>query len=598
MPQYKAPLEDFRFLYNEFLDLDACADLPGMADASPDIIEAVLTEAAKLCEEVLQPLNEVGDRIGCQFNESDHSVAMPEGFGDAYRQYCRDGWNGLIADPDYGGQGLPYFVGLAVSEMKNAANASFAAYPGLTLGAYEVIHHHGSDEQKQQFLPKMISGEWGGTMNLTEPQCGTDLGLIRTRAEPQDDGSYRISGTKIWISAGEHDMVENIIHLVLARIPDAPAGTRGISLFIVPKFLVNEDGTLGQRNGVKCTGLEKKMGVKASATCEMQYQQATGFLIGEENRGLAAMFTMMNAARLVTGIQGLGMASAAYQAAVQFARERLQGRSLDGPRFPDQPADPIMVHPDVRRMLLIGKASIEGARALGLFTGMQLVLETHHPDPAVSTRAGHWVALMTPIIKAWFTDIGFDVANLGMQVHGGAGYVTDTGVEQFARDVRITQIYEGTNGIQALDLVGRKITAGQGQTLQSFFEPVRAFIGQHENDAALSEFIQPLSEAADRLQATSAWIFKQMSADPLEAGAASSDYLRMFALTAMAFVWARMAVIARQRLDAGEGRAAFYQSKLDTARFFITRMLPETLALEAKIRAGAAPLMEPDDREF
>ncbi|TVQ36468.1 MAG: acyl-CoA dehydrogenase, partial [Wenzhouxiangella sp.] len=318
MPYYKAPLEDFRFLYNEFLDLSLCQDLPTMADATPDVIEAVISEGAKLCEEVLQPLNEVGDRIGCRFNEHDNSVTMPDGFGEAYRQFCEGGWSGLVADPDYGGQGLPSFVGLAMSEMKNAANASFAAYPGLTLGAYEVIHAYGSDEQKQTYLPKMVSGEWGGTMNLTEPQCGTDLGLIRSRAEPQDDGTYRISGTKIWISAGEHDMVDNIVHLVLARLPEAPSGTRGISLFIVPKFLVNADGSLGERNGVKCAGIEKKMGIKASSTCEMVYENATGYLIGEPNRGLAAMFTMMNAARLVTGIQGLGMASAAYQAAVTF----------------------------------------------------------------------------------------------------------------------------------------------------------------------------------------------------------------------------------------------------------------------------------------
>ncbi len=598
MPYYKAPLEDFRFLYNEFLDLSQCQDLPTMADATPDVIEAVISEGSKLCEEVLQPINEVGDRIGCRHNEQDHSVTMPEGFGEAYRQFCEGGWSGLVADPDYGGQGLPSFVGLAMSEMKNAANASFAAYPGLTLGAYEVIHAYGSDEQKQTYLPKMVSGEWGGTMNLTEPQCGTDLGLIRSRAEPQDDGSYRISGTKIWISAGEHDMVDNIIHLVLARLPDAPAGTRGISLFIVPKFLVNEDGSLGERNGVKCAGLEKKMGIKASATCEMVYEGATGYLIGEPNRGLAAMFTMMNAARLVTGIQGLGMASAAYQAAVSFARERLQGRSLDGAKYPDKPADPILVHPDVRRMLLTSKAMIEGARALGLYTGVQLELEQHHPDPEVRRKAGYFVALMTPIIKAHFTDIGFEVANLGMQVHGGAGYVTDTGVEQFARDVRITQIYEGTNGVQALDLVGRKIIANEGKNLESFFEPVQALINAHQDDEAVAEFIQPLAEAAQRLQNITAWIFQRMSQDPLEAGAASSDYLRLFAQTALAFMWARMAVIARQRLDAGVGRAAFYQAKLDTARFYFTRILPEGLGLEAKIRAGAGPLMNPADEAF
>ena len=598
MPAYKAPLDDFDFLYNEFLDLSACAELPTMADASPDVVEAVLDEAAKVAETVLQPINAVGDEIGCRLDEASAEVRMPEGFGEAYRAYREGGWTGLVADPEYGGQGLPSFVGLAVSEMINAANASFAAYPGLTLGAYEVIHHHGSEEQKATYLPRMISGEWAGTMNLTEPHCGTDLGLLRTRAERADDGSYRITGKKIWISAGEHDMVDNIIHLVLARTPDAPAGTRGISLFLVPKFLVEADGSLGARNGVKCVGLEKKMGIKASATCEMEYSGAVGFLIGAENRGLGHMFTMMNAARLVTGIQGLGMASAAYQAAVAFARERLQGRSLDGPKFPDQAADPILVHPDVRKMLLISRASIEGARALGLYTGVQLELEMHHPDEPVRRQAGYWVALMTPIIKAYFTDLGSEVANLGMQVHGGAGYVRDTGVEQFARDVRITQIYEGTNGVQALDLVGRKLVANNGENLKAFFTPVMAFIAEHEGQDELAEFIDPLRDNAQLLQDTTAWVYQQMSRNPLEAGAAGTDYLRLFALTAMAFMWAKMAVLAAGQLDQGAANKGFYQAKLDTARFFMTRMLPETRSLAAKIRAGAAPLMDFHDDAF
>jgi len=598
MPAYKAPLDDFQFLYHEFLDLSLCRDLPTMAEVTPDLIDAVLSEAARLTETVLSPLNEVGDRVGCTYHEDDHRVTLPAGFDQAYEKFCAGGWTGLVADPDYGGQGLPSFLGLAVSEMKNAANSSFSAYPGLTLGAYEVIHAYGSGEQKRRYLPNMISGRWGGTMNLTEPQCGTDLGLIRARAVPDDDGSYRISGTKIWISAGEHDLVENIIHLVLARLPDAPEGTRGISLFLVPKHLVNADGTLGQRNGVRCAGLEKKMGIKASATCEMVYEQATGYLIGEANQGLAAMFTMMNAARLLTGIQGMAMASAAYQAAARFARERLQGRRLDGARYPQRPADPIIVHPDIRRLLLISRASIEGARALGLYTGVRLELERHHPDEAVRRRASHWVALMTPIIKAHFTDIGFEVANHAIQVHGGAGYVTDTGVEQIARDVRITQIYEGTNGIQALDLVGRKLVAEQGAYLKAFFEPVAEFIGEHHGQAELAEFIEPLAAAAERLQNLCQWLYQRMSADPLEAGAAASDFLKVFALTALAFMWAQMAVVARQRLAAGEGRRAFYQGKLDTARFYMTRMLPDTLGLDARIRSGAGPLMALDDEAF
>ncbi len=598
MPRYKAPLEDFRFLYNEFLDLSACAGMTSMEEATPDIFEAVLTEGARISEERLQPLNAIGDEIGCKFNEADGSVTMPDGFVDAYKDYAGAGWTGLTADPEYGGQGLPVFLGLAMSEMINAANASFAAYPGLTLGAYEVLHRYGTEEQKKRYLPKMVSGQWGGTMNLTEPQCGTDLGLIRTRAEPRDDGSYVVTGTKIWISAGEHDMVENNIHLVLARTPGAPAGTRGISLFLVPKFLVDENGNPGERNGVKCTGLEKKMGIKSSATCEMQYTAAKGYLVGEENRGLAAMFTMMNAARLVTGIQGLGMASAAYQAAVDFARERLQGRSLAGARYPDKPADPIIVHPDVRRMLLESKAFVEGARALGLYTGVQLELELRHPDEQVRQRAGYWVALMTPIIKAYFTDMGSEVANLSMQVHGGAGYVRDTGVEQFVRDVRITQIYEGTNGIQALDLVGRKLVGNSGENLKAFFEPVQAFVAEHAENDALACYIKPLEDAAGLLQETTATVYSKMSSDPEEAGAASVDYLRMFALTAMAYMWARQAVVAHGQLEKGRGRAAFYQSKLDTARFFMTRMLPDTLSLGERVRAGAGPVMTPSDEEF
>jgi alkylation response protein AidB-like acyl-CoA dehydrogenase len=598
MPQYRAPLDDFRFLYNEFLDLESLSDLPTMAEVSPDLIESILDEAAKITQEVLQPLNEVGDRVGCRHDDADHSVTMPEGFREAYQQFCEAGWPGLVADPEYGGQGLPTFVGLAVSEMKNAANPSFAAYPGLTLGAYEVIHAYGSEEQKETYLPKMISGEWTGTMNLTEPQCGTDLGLIRTRAEANEDGSFAITGTKIWITAGEHDMADNIIHLVLARLPDAPAGTRGISLFLVPKFLVNEDGSIGDRNGVVCSSIEKKMGIKASATCEMTYSGARGFLVGEPNRGLAAMFTMMNAARLVTGIQGLGMAEAAYQAAVTFARERLQGRSLDGAKSPDKPADSILVHPDVRRMLMISRAHIEGARALGLYTGVQLETEQHHPDESTRQKASYWVELMTPIIKAHFTDIGFDVANLGMQVHGGAGYVTDTGVEQFARDVRITQIYEGTNGIQALDLVGRKLVANNGENLKAFFEPVQAFLAEQSGNEAVADFIGPLAEAAQALQETTGWVYQQMASNPIEAGAASSDYLKLFALTATAFMWARMAVIAQAKVGAGETRGGFYQAKLDTGRFFMTRMLPERLGLEAKIKAGAAPMMALHDEAF
>jgi len=592
MPAYHAPLEDFRFLFHEYLDLEPCRELPSMAEATPELIDAVLEEGARLAEQVLQPLNAVGDREGCRY--ADNAVTLPTGFAEAWKTYVEGGWPGLTTDPEFGGQGLPGFVGLAFSEMINSANPSFSAYPGLTHGAYEVIHHHGTPEQKQRYLPPMVEGRWTGTMNLTEPHCGTDLGMIRTRAERREDGRYSISGTKIWITAGEHDLAENIVHLVLARTPEAPAGTRGISLFIVPKFHLDADGGIGERNGVRCAAIEHKMGQAASATCEMVFEGAVGERIGEENRGLACMFTMMNAARLVTGIQGLGMAVAAHQNAAAFAAERLQGRALTGPRFPDQPADPIRVHPDVRRMLLTGRALVEGCRALGLYSGVQLELERRHADPEQRARAGHWVALMTPIIKAFFTDTGSEVANLGMQVHGGAGYVTDTGVEQFVRDVRITQIYEGTNGVQALDLVGRKLVANGGETLKSFFEHAHKLLAATP-EAELAEFTGPFKAALERLQQTSAWVYQQMARDPNEAGAASSDYLRMFALTALAFVWTGQAAIAQRRLDTGEGRAAFYRAKLDTARFFMARILPDTLALEAKIKAGAAPIMDPAD---
>lgn len=589
MATYNAPLNDFRFLLHELLPLDDHSHLPSLSLVDRELTNAILEEGAKFCENVLQPLNAPGDLEGCHWKDGE--VSTPAGFREAYRAYTEGGWPGLTTATEYGGQGLPYILGLAMAEMITASNTSWGMYPALSHGAWEALHIHGSDAQKEMFLHKMVSGEWTGTMNLTESHCGTDLGLIRTRAEPADDGSYRISGTKIWISAGEHDLAENIIHMVLARTPDAPEGTRGISLFVVPKFLVNDDGTLGDRNGVECTGLDHKMGIKASATCEMNYDNAVGYLVGEHNRGLAYMFTMMNGARLETGIQGLGLASVAYQNAVAFAHERLQGRALDGARFPDQSADPIIVHPDVRRMLMIGKAFTEGARALGLFTALQLEIEHLHPDEKERRRAGHWVALMTPIIKAYFTDMGFEVTNLAVQVHGGAGYIVDTGVEQFVRDARITRIYEGTNGIQALDLVGRKLVTAEGETLKSFFTEVEQLLESSRDDEAMREFTDPLEKAADRLKNTTAWVYQHMAADPVEAGAASVDYLHMFALTAMAWSWAGQARVAVKALAEQDENQRFYRAKIETARFFMTRMLPEITSLDEKIRAGAAPLM-------
>lgn len=595
MPSYTAPLQDFLFLLQHFLPLDE-SKLPSLSELDAETFEAILEEGARFCQTALAPLNAPGDAQGCHWE--DGRVSTPAGFREAYRAYAEAGWPGLTSDPDYGGQGLPYVLGLALAEMITASNTAWGMYPALSHGASEVIKRHGSEEQKRLFLPKMIAGDWTGTMNLTEPQCGTDLGLIRTRAEPIDDGSYRISGTKIWISAGEHDLADNIVHLVLARLPDAPEGTRGISLFIVPKYQLDAEGNPAERNGVRCGGIDHKMGIKASATCEMIYENATGHLIGEPNRGLGYMFTMMNAARLETGIQGLGLASIAYQNAADFARERLQGRSLDGARYPDKPADPIIVHPDVRRMLMESRAFIEGARALGLFTALQIETEISHPDESERTRAGHWVALMTPIIKAYFTDMGFEVTNLGMQVHGGAGYIVDTGVEQFVRDARITRIYEGTNGIQALDLVGRKLVASNGETIKSFFDEVDQLVASDREIDGMSEFLDPLQRAADLLKNTTAWIYQHMAANPLEAGAAASDYLHQFALTAMAWSWAGQAGCALRMLSENCDNERFCTNKLATARFFMQRVLPRIDSLDRSIRAGAGPVMAIEESDF
>ncbi len=596
MPSYTGPVEDFQFLIKEFLDLEACSDLPSLGDLDSDLIDAVLGEGARFCESALQPLNAPGDAAGCRLE--DDEVTTPEGFRDAYRTYCENGWPGLTASPEFGGQGMPHILGIAMSEMITAANTSWGMYAALSHGAWELISARGSEAQKRTWLPKMIAGDWTGTMNLTEPHCGTDLGLVRTRAERRDDGSYSISGTKIWISAGEHDLAENIVHFVLARTPDAPKGTRGLSLFIVPKFLVDEDGELGERNGVTCAGLDHKMGIRGSATCEMVYDNAVGYLFGEEQQGLPLMFSMMNGARLGTGIQGLGLASVAYQNAVDFARERLQGRSLDGARYPDKPADPIIVHPDVRRMLMTSKAFVEGARGLAVYTALQLDIEHNHPDAGQRERASHWVALMTPIIKAYFTDMGFKVTSLAMQVHGGAGYIVDTGVEQFMRDARISRIYEGTNGIQALDLVGRKLTAANGEVVKSFFTEVDTLIGACMGDERMSEFINPLTEATERLKKTTAEVYRRMAADPLEAGAASVDYLHLFALTAMAWSWAAQVHAAHKAQAAGRLNDAIVENKTHTARFFMQRMLPETLGLVEKIAAGADTLMALDQDAF
>ncbi|QCO17822.1 acyl-CoA dehydrogenase (plasmid) [Azospirillum brasilense] len=596
MPIYKAPLEDVRFVLDEIVGAGKLAELPGYEDATPDLIAQVLEEGAKLCEEVLFPLNQSGDGEGCSFENG--VVRTPKGFKEAYATYIEAGWQGLSCDPAYGGQGLPKLVNTMLEEFICSANLSFGMYPGLSLGAYNALSTYGSEALKQRFLGRLVDGTWAGTMCLTESHCGTDLGLIRTKAVPQADGSHKITGTKIFISAGEHDLTENILHLVLARLPDAPAGTRGISLFLVPKFLPREDGTVGPRNGVACGSIEHKMGIKASATCVMNFEDATGWLVGEPHKGMRAMFVMMNAARLAVGIQGLGVAEVSYQNAVAYARERLQGRSLKGTAHPDKPADPIIVHPDVRRNLLTARAYTEGARALGALVGYKLDVAEKHADEKTRKEADEFVQLMTPIVKALFTDIGFESANIAVQVHGGHGFIWETGVEQYVRDARICQIYEGTNGIQALDLVGRKLPQDMGRLLRRFFHPVGAEIEADMENEELGEFVLPLAKAFAKLQQATAIIAQKGLKDPEEAGAAATDYLRLFGLVALGWMWLRMVKAAQAKLAAGEGNAAFLEAKIRTARFYTAKLLPQTNALFITIMAGSKPLMEMEEAAF
>ena len=596
MPIYKAPLEDVRFVLDEIVGAGALSTLPGYEDATPDLIAQVLEEGAKLCEEVLFPLNQSGDAEGCRFENG--VVRTPTGFKEAYDTYIAAGWQGLSCDPAYGGQGLPKLVNTLLEEFICSANLSFGMYPGLSLGAYNALSMYGSEELKARFLPRLVDGTWSGTMCLTEPHSGTDLGIIRTKAVPQDDGSYKITGTKIFISAGEHDLTENILHLVLARLPDAPAGTRGISLFLVPKLMPNADGTPGPRNGVSCGSIEHKMGIKASSTCVMNFDDATGWLVGEPNKGMRAMFVMMNAARLAVGIQGLGLAEVSYQNAAAYAKERLQGRSVKGTKCPDKPADPIIVHPDVRRNLLTARAYTEGARALGALVGYHLDVAERHPDARTRKESDEFVQLMTPIVKALFTDIGSEAANIAVQVHGGHGFIWETGVEQYVRDARITQIYEGTNGIQALDLVGRKMGQDMGRLLRRFFHPLSDELAADMENEALAEYVLPLAKAFAKLQQATAVIAQKGLKDPEEAAAAATDYLRLFGLVALGWMWLKMVKAASAKLAAGEGNAAFYDAKLKTARFYMAKLLPQTNALFITIMAGAKPLMEMEDAAF
>ena len=587
---YQAPVRDQLFVLREILGLENYANLPGFADAPMDVVEQILTEGAKFCEEVLAPINRVGDKEGCVWSP-DNTVKTPTGFQAAFHAMVEAGWPALGADPAFGGQGLPRVLSLAYSEMSSAANMAFSMYPGLTHGAYSAIAEGGSDEQKALYLPKLASAQWGGTMNLTEPQCGTDLGLLRTKAVPQADGTYRVTGQKIWISGGEHDLTENIVHLVLARIEGAPAGVRGISLFIVPKFLPNADGSVGPRNeGVKCIGLEEKMGIHGNATCAMSYEDATGWLIGEPNSGLKLMFVMMNEARLGVGVQGLAQGEAAYQAARDFALDRLQGRSLSGPKNPEGPADPIIVHPDVRRMLMEAKATLEGGRAFLLWAGLQGDLLHSAPDEAARQKASDYMGLMTPVLKAYFTDKGLKICSDAMQVHGGSGFTEHFPASQYLRDVRISLIYEGTNGVQALDLVGRKLAANGGRAVMGFFADVDAYVAENEGDAVLKPFIDGLTTVKGQLQEATMWLMQNGLSNPEAAGAASTDYLHLFALTGLAWFWAQIAKAAQAKIAAGDSDP-FYANKLITGRYFVERMLPDAGAHLAKLKTGAEPVM-------
>ncbi|MFM8748917.1 acyl-CoA dehydrogenase C-terminal domain-containing protein [Rhabdaerophilum sp.] len=591
MPSYRAPTAEVSFLLNDVLGIEKYGNLPGFSDLSPDMLEAILTEGAKLCEEVLQPVNRSGDQQGCA-RHADGRVTTPKGFKEAYEAYTGGGWVGLSADPEYGGQGLPYTVGAIMNEFASSANMAFSMYPGLTMGAIAALHTHASEEIRRIYLPKMIEGPWSGTMNLTEPHCGTDLGLIKTRAVPQGDGSYQIFGTKIFISAGEHDLTENIIHLVLARIEGAPEGVKGISLFVVPKFLVNADGSLGARNAVSCGSIEHKMGIHGNATCVMNYDGAIGWLVGAENKGLNAMFVMMNEARLGVAIQGLAQSEVAYQNAVAYAKDRIQGRALTGAKEPAKAADPIIVHPDVRRTLLTIRAFNEAARALVLWTALKSDVAHRSDDEKARQEADDHLGLMTPVLKGVLTDLGFDNAVKAQQMFGGHGYVEEWGMSQFVRDARIAMIYEGANGIQAMDLVGRKLPRDGGRAVMSFFNEVQGFIKANETNEALKPLLAPLAKSLGHLQQATMWFMQNALAKPDNAGAGATDYMHLFGLVAMGYMWAMQAKVATEKLAAGaNGSTGRMNTKLVTARFFMERMLPETGAHLARISAGSDAIM-------
>jgi alkylation response protein AidB-like acyl-CoA dehydrogenase len=594
MSRYSAPLRDIRFTLFDVLDIESSVGRLGFDDAGRDTIDAVLEESARFCGTVLAPLNRVGDEHGVRFDQADGSVTTAPGFRDAYTQFAQGGWGGLAAPAEYGGMGLPHVLGMPLEEMIDAANLAWGNFPLLSHGAASALLHHGEQWQRDVFLTRLVSGEWTGTMCLTEPHCGTDLGLLRTRAEPGADGSHAITGTKIFITAGEHDLTPNIVHLVLARLPDAPAGSKGISLFVVPKFKVGRDGAMGERNALRCGAVEHKMGIHGSATCVMNFDGAQGWLVGQPHKGLAAMFTMMNTARLGVGMQGLGLSERAYQNALHYARERLQSRALSGAKFPDKPADPIIVQPDVRRMLLTCKALVEGGRALSYHAGLQVDIAAHGADEAERRQADDLLGFLTPIVKACLTEWGVECTYHALQCFGGHGYIAEHGMEQLARDARITTLYEGTTGIQALDLMGRKTMQLQGAGLKVFLGLVEAFCKAHADDSALSEFVGPLREKAAEWQALTMAIAKRAMGDPEEIGAAAYDYLFYSGYVALAYWWVRSVAAA----DASSQPQAFKEAKRETARFYFARILPRTLAHKVAIDSGPAPLLALDEAAF
>jgi alkylation response protein AidB-like acyl-CoA dehydrogenase len=597
MPTYTAPTRDTRFVVNEMLDLASYGNLPGFENATPDMIDVIVNEAGKFASEVLAPINQIGDEQGCTRHE-DGSVTTPDGFKEAYQAYVEGGWGTLSKSEEYGGQGLPHVLGFVMEEFTATANQAFGMYPGLTNGASAAIEAAGSDEQKRTYLPKMISGEWSGTMNLTEPHCGTDLGMIRTKAEPQGDGTYKITGTKIFISAGEHDLTSNIIHLVLAKTPGAPDSSKGISLFIVPKYLLDENGEPGTRNGVTCGSIEKKMGIHGNATCVLNYDEAIGYMVGEENRGLAAMFVMMNAARLGVGIQGLAQAEVSYQNAVTYALDRRQGRALTGPQDTDAKADPIFVHPDVRRMLMDAKVFNEGMRALCLWGALQVDLTHKAQTEEERQLADDLIGLMTPVIKGYGTDKGYDIANNMQQVYGGHGYVREWGMEQFVRDSRIAMIYEGTNGVQAMDLCGRKLAANGGRAVQSFFAMIDEEIASAKQDETLAPMAGKLEKALGEQKAATMWFMQNAMANPNHLGAGAHHYMHIMGIVTLGFFWLKMARIASARLAEGTEEAGFYEAKLTAGNYYAERYLPDAGALRRKLEAGSENMMALPEEAF